>query len=168
MLITLFGSPSPNLVVLLNVTKLWGVGLVKVSYNGFERFKTGGFEGLDLNCCWKVWNSCLGLKSCYFNSLWVFGFSSVLMLIKKRVTRIVKQFQLLLQLLASYIGEFQTHRQFPTLTEKYLLIPYVSAKIDPKTHPQVLVRKSGCFTISVTYNNWAISPALIGRELNVR
>ena len=32
-LITLFGSPSPNLVVLLNVTKLWGVGLVKLSYN---------------------------------------------------------------------------------------------------------------------------------------
>ena len=32
MLITLFGSPSPNLVVLLNVTKLWGVGLVKLSY----------------------------------------------------------------------------------------------------------------------------------------
>ena len=31
-LITLFGSPSPNLVVLPNVTKLWGVGLVKLSY----------------------------------------------------------------------------------------------------------------------------------------
>ena len=31
-LITLFGSPSPNLVVLLNVTKLCGVGLVKLSY----------------------------------------------------------------------------------------------------------------------------------------
>ena len=31
-LITLFGSPSPNLVVLLNVTKLWVVGLVNLSY----------------------------------------------------------------------------------------------------------------------------------------
>ena len=35
-LITLFGSPSPNLVVLINVTKLWGVGLVNLSYNGFD------------------------------------------------------------------------------------------------------------------------------------
>ncbi|XP_015762006.1 PREDICTED: protein HAPLESS 2-like [Acropora digitifera] len=42
------------------------------------------------------------------------------------------------RLLASYIGEFQTHRQFPTLTEKFLLIPYVTDKIDPKTHPQVM------------------------------
>ena len=31
-LITLFGSPSPNLVVLINVTKLGGVGLVNLSY----------------------------------------------------------------------------------------------------------------------------------------
>ena len=31
-LITLFGSPSPHLVVRLNVTKLWGVGLVNLSY----------------------------------------------------------------------------------------------------------------------------------------
>ena len=31
-LITLFGSPSPNLVVLLNLTKLWGVRLVNLSY----------------------------------------------------------------------------------------------------------------------------------------
>ena len=31
-LITLFGSPNPNLVVLLNVTKLWGVWLVNLSY----------------------------------------------------------------------------------------------------------------------------------------
>ena len=31
-LITLLGSPSPNLVVLLNVTKLWGLGLVNLSY----------------------------------------------------------------------------------------------------------------------------------------
>ena len=30
--ITLFGSPSPNLVVLLNVTTLWGVGSVNLSY----------------------------------------------------------------------------------------------------------------------------------------
>ena len=35
-LITLFGSPSPNLVVLINVTKLWRVGLVNLSYNGFD------------------------------------------------------------------------------------------------------------------------------------
>ena len=31
-LITLFGSPSPNLVVLFNVTKPWGVGWVNLSY----------------------------------------------------------------------------------------------------------------------------------------
>ena len=37
-LITLFGSPSPNLVVLLHVTKLWGVGLVKLSYNIWKRY----------------------------------------------------------------------------------------------------------------------------------
>lgn len=41
------------------------------------------------------------------------------------------------RLLASYIGEFQSHRQFPTLTEKFLLIPFVTAKIDPKMHPQL-------------------------------
>ena len=34
-LITLFGSPSPNLVVLLIVTKLCRVGLVKLSYKGY-------------------------------------------------------------------------------------------------------------------------------------
>ncbi|XP_068682010.1 hapless 2-like isoform X1 [Montipora foliosa] len=42
------------------------------------------------------------------------------------------------RLLASYIGEFQTHRQFPTLTEKFLLIPHITDKIDPKNHPQVM------------------------------
>ena len=36
-LITLFGSPSPNLVVLLNVAKLCGAGLVKLSYNRTKR-----------------------------------------------------------------------------------------------------------------------------------
>lgn len=46
---------------------------------------------------------------------------------------------LIFQLLASYIGEFQTHRQFPTLTEKFLFIPYISDKIDPKAHAQVVV-----------------------------
>ena len=55
------------------------------------------------------------------------------------------------QLLASYIGEFQTHRQFPTLTEKFLLIPYVSDKIDPKTHPQVVV--SNCMYTVQTQSN---------------
>ena len=30
--ITLFGSPSPTLVVLLNVSKLWGEGSVNLSY----------------------------------------------------------------------------------------------------------------------------------------
>ena len=35
-LITLFGNPSPNLVVLLNVTKLWRVGLVNLSYTEEE------------------------------------------------------------------------------------------------------------------------------------
>ena len=29
--IILFGSPSPNLVVLINVTKMWGVGSVNLS-----------------------------------------------------------------------------------------------------------------------------------------
>ncbi|EDO36432.1 predicted protein [Nematostella vectensis] len=37
---------------------------------------------------------------------------------------------------ATFIGEFQSHKQFPVLTTKYLLIPYVSEKVDPKTHPQ--------------------------------
>lgn len=49
-------------------------------------------------------------------------------------------FSAILQLLASYIGEFQSHRQFPTLTEKFLLIPYVTDKIDPKSHLQLVVR----------------------------
>nr|QIC49960.1 hapless 2 [Actinia equina] len=37
---------------------------------------------------------------------------------------------------ASFIGEFQSHKQFPVLSTRYLLVPYASDKIDPKTHPQ--------------------------------
>ena len=53
-LITLFGSPSPNLVVLLNVTKLWGVGLVKLSYNMSTR-------AIHCFLCRKVWEMYVSL-----------------------------------------------------------------------------------------------------------
>ena len=53
-LITLFGNPSPNLVVLLNVTKLWRVGLVNLSYT--EEEATFSFSLLwvapQLCSCW--------------------------------------------------------------------------------------------------------------------
>lgn len=57
---------------------------------------------------------------------------------------------IILQLLASYIGEFQSHRQFPTLTEKFLLIPYVTEKVDPKAHPQLVVRQPDNVTLNHT------------------
>lgn len=44
------------------------------------------------------------------------------------------------QIYASFIGEFQSHKQFPVLSSRYLLVPYASDKIDPKTHPQFRVR----------------------------
>ena len=66
-LITLFGSPSPNLVVLLNVTKLWGIWLINLSYRwgifkSRARMVSRSRRGWQKKCS-RVWRIALGFRS---------------------------------------------------------------------------------------------------------